>query len=71
MTMQKRGGLSCCAPDPLDRGLATRHGAIVAVACIRSANRHFHLIHPELHLEESTSVLVVWATIVAGVIGAG
>jgi hypothetical protein len=43
----------------------------VAVACIRSANRHYHLIHPELHLEESTSVLVVWTTIVAGVIGAG
>ena len=26
-------------------------GAMVAVACIRSANRHYHLIHPELHLE--------------------
>jgi hypothetical protein len=46
-------------------------GAFVAVACIRSANRHYHLIHPELHLEESTSVLVVWTTVVAGVIGAG
>jgi hypothetical protein len=46
-------------------------GAFVAVACIRSANRQFHLIHPELHLEESTSVLGVWTTIVAGVIGAG
>jgi hypothetical protein len=45
--------------------------AFVAVACIRSANRQCHLIHPELHLEESTSVLVVWTTIVAGVIGAG
>jgi hypothetical protein len=40
----------------------------VGVACIRSANRHYHLIHPELHLEESTTVLVVWTTIVAGVI---
>ncbi len=43
-------------------------GAFVAVACIRSANRHYHLIHPELHLETSTTVLVVWTTLVAGVI---
>jgi len=46
-------------------------GAFVAVACIRSANRHYHLIHPELHLETSTTVLVVWTTIVAGVIATG
>jgi hypothetical protein len=46
-------------------------GAIVSVACIRSANRHYHLIHPELHLEESTTVLVVWTTLVAGVTAAG
>jgi len=46
-------------------------GAMVLVACIRSANRHYHLIHPELHLETSTTVLVVWTTIVAGVTGAG
>ncbi len=46
-------------------------GAIVAVACIRSANRHYHIIHPELHLEESTTVLVVWTTLVAGVTGTG
>ncbi len=44
--------------------------AFVAVACIRSANRHYHLIHPELRLESSTMVLTVWATFVAGVIGA-
>jgi hypothetical protein len=43
--------------------------AFVAVACIRSANRHYHLIHPELHLEDSTTVLIMWATLVAGVIG--
>jgi hypothetical protein len=42
----------------------------VAVACIRSANRHYHLIHPELHLESSSTVLIVWTTLVAGVIGA-
>ena len=46
-------------------------GAMVLVACIRSANRHYHLIHPELHLENSTTVLVVWTTIVAGVTAAG
>jgi len=46
-------------------------GAFLAVACIRSANRHYHLIHPELHLEDSTTVLVVWATLVAGVIATG
>jgi hypothetical protein len=46
-------------------------GAMVLVACIRSANRHYHLIHPELHLEESSTVLLVWTTLVAGVTGAG
>jgi hypothetical protein len=46
-------------------------GAMVAVACIRSANRHYHLIHPELHLEESSTVLIVWTTLVAGVTGVG
>lgn len=46
-------------------------GAMIAVACIRSANRHYHLIHPELHLENSTTVLIVWTTLVAGVTGAG
>lgn len=46
-------------------------GAMVLVACIRSANRHYHLIHPELHLEESSTVLIVWTTLVAGVSAAG
>ncbi|HMQ53043.1 MAG TPA: hypothetical protein PKE64_03025 [Anaerolineae bacterium] len=45
--------------------------AMVSVACIRSANRHYHLIHPELHLEESTMVLVVWTTLVAGLTATG
>jgi hypothetical protein len=45
--------------------------AFVAVACIRSANRHYHLIHPELHLESSSTVLIVWTTLVAGVIATG
>jgi hypothetical protein len=46
-------------------------GMMVAVACIRSANRHYHIIHPELNLDMSTPVLVVWTTLVAGVNGAG
>jgi hypothetical protein len=46
-------------------------GAMVLVACIRSANRHYHLVHPELHLEMSSTVLLVWTTLVAGVTGAG
>jgi hypothetical protein len=46
-------------------------GAFLAVACIRSANRHYHIIHPELHLEMSSTVLVVWTTLVAGMTGAG
>ena len=46
-------------------------GAMIAVACIRSANRQYHVAHPELHLEESQTVLIVWATLVAGMTGAG
>jgi hypothetical protein len=44
---------------------------MIAIACIRSANRHYHLMHPELHLEDSSTVLVVWTTLVAGLTGAG
>lgn len=39
---------------------------MAAVAFIRASNRHYHLIHPELKLENSTTVLIIWATIVAG-----
>jgi hypothetical protein len=46
-------------------------GITVAVAFIRSANRHYHLIHPELHLENSSDVLVVWTTLVAGLTNTG
>ncbi|MFN8456838.1 MAG: hypothetical protein U0401_19600 [Anaerolineae bacterium] len=46
-------------------------GAIVDVACIRSANRQYHLLHPELHLETSTEVLMVWAALVAGITATG
>ncbi len=41
-------------------------GATVAVACIRASNRHYHLLHPELHLENSSDILIVWTTLVAG-----
>jgi hypothetical protein len=46
-------------------------GTMVLVASIRSSNRYYHLIHPELHLETSSTVLIVWATLVQGVTAAG
>jgi uncharacterized membrane protein len=51
--------------------VALAAGAMVLVACIRSANRHYHLMHPELHLENSQTVLIVWTTLVAGLTNAG
>ena len=45
-------------------------GITVVVALIRSSNRHYHLLHPELHLENSRDVLVVWTTLVAGLTNA-
>lgn len=44
---------------------------MVAVACIRAANRNYHLLHPELNLQMSTTVLVVWTTLVAGLSSTG
>ena len=38
-------------------------GMMVLGACIRSANRQYHIIHPELHLESSIDVLLVWTTL--------
>jgi hypothetical protein len=43
--------------------------ATLAVALIRSANRHYHIGHPDLHLESNLTVMVVWATLVAGISG--
>jgi tryptophan-rich sensory protein len=40
--------------------------AMLSVALMRSANRHYHLIHPELHLGDSY-VMVVWTTLIAGI----
>jgi hypothetical protein len=44
--------------------------AFVMIACIRASNRHYHLIHPELHLESSEVILTIWAALVASAIGA-
>ncbi len=40
---------------------------MAAVAFIRASNRHYHLNHPELNLENSTTILIVWTTLVEGV----
>lgn len=53
----------------LSAGLAA--AAMVAVACIRSGNRHYHLERPDLHLEGANFVLLVWATLVAGLSSVG
>lgn len=45
-------------------------GTLVVIASIRAANRHYHVIHPELHLEGSVTVLTMWTTLIAGLIGA-
>ena len=63
-----------CAPRRMSLALLAAvlaAGTMVLVACIRSANRQYHLLHPELQLEEATMVLVVWTTIVAGITAAG
>jgi hypothetical protein len=46
-------------------------GAMAMVAFIRSANRQYHMTHPDLNLENSTTVLVVWGTLVTGLTSAG
>lgn len=43
---------------------------MVFIACIRSANRNYHLLRPELGLENSQTILIVWTTLVAGLTGA-
>lgn len=44
---------------------------MAAVAFVRASNRQYHLLHPELNLENSTTVLVMWTTLVAGVSSLG
>jgi hypothetical protein len=41
-------------------------GTMIAIASIRFSNRHYHDGHPELNLQQSTPVLVVWTTMLAG-----
>ena len=45
-------------------------GTMILIACVRSANRQYHLLHPDLHLEDSITVLTVWGTLVSGLTGA-
>lgn len=69
-----RDRLGTAAPRRMNMALLAAVGAamlMVAVASIRSANRHYHLTHPELHLENSTTVLLVWTTLLAGLTSAG
>ena len=61
------------APHRMSMALLTAilaAGTAVLIACVRSANRHYHIIHPELHLENSSTILTVWTTLVAGLTGA-
>jgi hypothetical protein len=44
---------------------------MAAVAFIRASNRQYHLMHPELNLESSITVLTVWATLVTGMNAVG
>lgn len=44
---------------------------LAGVAFIRASNRHYHLMHPELNLEENQTILILWTTLVAGVTGLG
>lgn len=62
------------APRQMSLGLLAAGfaaGMFVTAALLRSTNRHYHLIHPELHLETSQTVLIVWTTLVGGVIATG
>lgn len=40
---------------------------MAAVAFFRAANREYHLAHPNLHLENDQTVLLIWTTLIAGV----
>ena len=46
-------------------------GTMIVVTFIRASNREYHILHPELHLEESVIVLTVWTTLLAGLTAAG
>ena len=44
---------------------------MLAVAFIRSSNRQYHILHPELNLQDSIPVLVVWTTLITGLTSVG
>lgn len=46
-------------------------GMMLAVAFIRSSNRQYHIMHPELNLQESIPVIAVWTTLIAGLTAVG
>jgi hypothetical protein len=70
--LQERIGKSATRRMKLALMIAVAAGAaMLAVACIRAANRHYHIIHSDLHLEHNVVVLAVWATLVAGVSAVG
>jgi len=74
VTYLLRARLAGGAPRRMDLALLAAllaAAGMAAVAFIRAANRHYHLLHPELHLEDSATVLAVWATLVAGLTGLG
>lgn len=39
---------------------------LAGVAFMRASNRHYHLLHPELNLENDVTVLLIWQTLVSG-----
>lgn len=74
MTYVLRDRLGPRATRRMDLALvaaALSAAGMAAVAFVRSANRGYHLLHPELALEHSTTVLVVWTTLIAGLGGLG
>jgi hypothetical protein len=46
-------------------------GMFVLAALLRSSNRGYHIMHPELNIESSSTILTVWTTVVGGVIATG
>lgn len=46
-------------------------GMMVAVAFIRSSNRQYHILHPELNLQDSIPVLLIWGTLITGLTSVG
>lgn len=67
MLRERIGGSASRRMDLALAAAALAAVGMAAVAFIRASNRHYHLAHPDLHLEDSVTVLLVWETLVAGV----